>query len=288
MEKLKIKRKMETWKKINEHSTRFLSYYVSDEGRVKSVTLDGVETILKPQKQSSGYLQVKLCVNGNVTACLVHRLVGLHFLELPKGTKAEEMVVHHRDSNRENNRLSNLAWATQMENINTPECIAKMALSKSQKILARNIETGELVNFDSMQDASDILGVYHETITKVMAENAKVFKDDMPVSAYFDFDNLHKWYSSEVYITDIAGGKWALYRVERVFNEEGEVTYTSPHAKRTSKKNRRILAEREKEQKAFEKEVEETGFYTPKLPRDQYGNIVGGKVLPTPFKEEED
>lgn len=278
---------METWKKINDYSTRFLSYYVSDEGRVKSVTLDGVETTLKPQTQSSGYLQVKLCVNGNATAFLVHRLVGLHFLNLPKGKNAEEMVVHHKDGNTKNNRVSNLEWLSQMENVNTPECIAKMALSKSQKIFARNIETGEQVHFDSMQDATAILGIYHETITKVMAENEKIFVDDMPVMAYFDFENLHKYYSPEAYITDIAGAKWALYRVERVYNEEGEVIYTSPHAKRESKKNRRIMAEREKEQKAFEKEVEETGFYTPKLPRDKNGKVIGAKPLPRPFEEED-
>ena len=278
---------METWKKINDYSTRFLSYYVSDEGRVKSVTLDGVEHILKPQTQSSGYLQVKLCVNGNATAFLVHRLVGLHFLNLPKGKNAEEMVVHHKDGNTKNNRVSNLEWLSQMENVNTPECIAKMALSKSQKIFARNIETGEQVHFDSMQDATAILGIYHETITKVMAENEKIFVDDMPVMAYFDFENLHKYYSPEAYITDIAGAKWALYRVERVYNEEGEVIYTSPHAKRESKKNRRIMAEREKEQKAFEKEVEETGFYTPKLPRDKNGKVIGAKPLPRPFEEED-
>lgn len=278
---------METWKKIKDYSTRFLSYYVSDEGRVKSVTLDGVEHILKPQTQSSGYLQVKLSVNGNTTLFLVHRLVGLHFLNLPKGKNAEELVVHHKDGNTKNNRVSNLEWCTQMENVNTPECIAKMALSKSQKIFARNIETGEEVHFDSMQDATAILGIYHETITKVMAENEKIFVDDMPVMAYFDFENLHKYYSPEAYITDIAGAKWALYRVERVYNEEGEVIYTSPHAKRESKKNRRILAEREKEQKAFEKEVEETGFYTPKLPRDKNGKVIGGKPLPRPFEEED-
>lgn len=278
---------METWKKIKDYSTRFLSYYVSDEGRVKSITLDGVEHILKPQTQSSGYLQVKLSVNGNTTLFLVHRLVGLHFLNLPKGKNAEELVVHHKDGNTKNNRVSNLEWCTQMENVNTPECIAKMALSKSQKIFARNIETGEEVHFDSMQDATAILGIYHETITKVMAENEKIFVDDMPVMAYFDFENLHKYYSPEAYITDIAGAKWALYRVERVYNEEGEVIYTSPHAKRESKKNRRILAEREKEQKAFEKEVEETGFYTPKLPRDKNGKVIGGKPLPRPFEEED-
>lgn len=279
---------METWKKVKDYSTRFLSYYVSDEGRVKSVTLDGVEHILKPQTQSSGYLQVKLSVNGNTTLFLVHRLVGLHFLNLPKGKNAEELVVHHKDGNTKNNRVSNLEWCTQMENVNTPECIAKMALSKSQKIFARNIETGEEVHFDSMQDATAILGIYHETITKVMAENEKIFVDDMPVMAYFDFENLHKYYSPEAYITDIAGAKWALYRVERVYNEEGEVIYTSPHAKRESKKKRRILAEREKEQKAFEKEVEETGFYTPKLPRDKNGKVIGGKPLPRPFEEKED
>lgn len=278
---------METWKKIKDYSTRFLSYYVSDEGRVKSVTLDGVEHILKPQTQSSGYLQVKLSVNGNTTLFLVHRLVGLHFLNLPKGKNAEELVVHHKDGNTKNNRVSNLEWCTQMENVNTPECIAKMALSKSQKIFARNIETGEQVHFDSMQDATAILGIYHETITKVMAENEKIFVDDMPVMAYFDFENLHKYYSPEAYITDIAGAKWALYRVERVYNEAGECIYTSPHAKRKSKENRRILAEREKEQKAFEKEVEETGFYTPKLPRDKNGKVIGGKPLPRPFEKED-
>lgn len=279
---------METWKKINEHSTRFLSYYVSDEGRVKSVTLDGVKRILKPQKQSSGYLQVKLSVNGNTTLCLVHRLVGLHFLDLPKGKKAEEMVVHHRDSNRENNRLCNLEWLSQMENVNTPECIAKMALSKSQKIFARNIETGEEVYFDSMQDATATLGIYHETITKVMAENEKIFVDDMPVMAYFDFENLHKYYSPEAYITDLAGVKWALYRVERVYNEAGECTYTSPHKKREMKRNRRILAERENERIALQKEYEEKGYITAKLARDKNGKVIGGKPLPRPFEEKED
>ena len=277
---------METWKKINEHSTRFLSYYVSDEGRVKSVTLDGRETILKPAKQSNGYLQVKLSTNGSVTACLVHRLVGLHFLDLPKGKNAEEMVVHHRDSNRENNIKKNLQWLSQMENVNTPECIAKMALSKSQKILARNIETGEFMDFDSMQDASDILGIYHETITKVMAENEKIFVDDMPVMAYFDFDNLHKYYNPEAYITDIAGAKWALYRVERVYNEEGGCTYTSPHKKREMKRNRRILAEREKELIARQKKYEEKGYISAKLARDQCGKVIDAKPLPRPFEEE--
>ena len=277
---------METWKKINEHSTRFLSYYVSDEGRVKSVTLDGRETILKPAKQSNGYLQVKLSTNGSVTACLVHRLVGLHFLDLPKGKNAEEMVVHHRDSNRENNIKKNLQWLSQMENVNTPECIAKMALSKSQKILARNIETGEFMDFDSMQDASDILGIYHETITKVMAENEKIFVDDMPVMAYFDFDNLHKYYNPEAYITDITGAKWALYRVERVYNEEGGCTYTSPHKKREMKRNRRILAEREKELIARQKKYEEKGYISAKLARDQCGKVIDAKPLPRPFEEE--
>ena len=277
---------METWKKINEHSTRFLSYYVSDEGRVKSVTLDGRETILKPAKQSNGYLQVKLSTNGSVTICLVHRLVGLHFLDLPKGKNAEEMVVHHRDCNRENNQKSNLQWLSQMENVNTPECIAKMALSKSQKVLARNIETGEFVDFDSMQDASDILGIYHETITKVMAENEKIFVDDMPVMAYFDFDNLHKYYNPEAYITDITGAKWALYRVGRVYNEEGGCTYTSPHKKREMKRNRRILAEREKELIALQKEYEEKGYISAKLARDQYGKVIDAKQLPRPFEEE--
>ena len=119
-----------------------------------------------------------------------------------------------------------------------------------------------------------------------MAENEKIFVDDMPVMAYFDFENLHKYYSPEAYITDIAGAKWALYRVERVYNEEGGCTYTSPHKKREMKRNRRILAEREKEQIALQKEYEEKGYISAKLARDQYGKVIDAKPLPRPFEEE--
>lgn len=268
---------MEIWKKIEKYSSPFLSYYVSNEGRVKSVTLDGRETMLKPQKQSSGYLQVGLCKNGVVTLCLVHRLVGLHFLDLPKGKNVEELVVHHKDCNPLNNCTTNLLWCTPNENINTPECIAKMALSKSQKIVARNIETGEILLFDSMQETCETFGVHYETITKVVVRNERILRNKIPFNALFDFSNLHTWYSPETYITNISGEKWALYRVWHAINEDGEIVYTSPSAKRIEKKHRKTFAEHRIEKKNYEKEYKEKGYISARPPKD-------AQVLPLPFE----
>ena len=54
-------------------------YEVSDKGRVKSVGY-GKERILKPGRDSGGYLQVCLCKNGEIKKCLVHRLVAKTFI----------------------------------------------------------------------------------------------------------------------------------------------------------------------------------------------------------------
>lgn len=100
---------MEIWKNIEGYNS---VYQVSNYGRVKSYG-KGLrrEKILKPSKDR--YCRVVLCKKGKIKGFSVHRLVALAFLDNHRGCE----VVNHIDFDRHNNRVENLEWCTQKENI---------------------------------------------------------------------------------------------------------------------------------------------------------------------------
>lgn len=81
-------------------------YAVSDMGRVCSLRRG---TLLTAQTSSRGYVRIKL---GRGRFYLVHRLVCEAFNANPQC----KPQVNHLDGNRQNNRATNLEWATQSEN----------------------------------------------------------------------------------------------------------------------------------------------------------------------------
>ncbi len=103
---------MEIWKEITWTDGR---YYVSSEGRIKSVggkRSKRKPTIMRTGIQNSGYESVKLFYESKHHTWLVHRLVALIFL----GEK-ESMDVNHKNGNKRDNRVSNLEWCTRKENM---------------------------------------------------------------------------------------------------------------------------------------------------------------------------
>jgi len=88
-------------------------YMVSNMGRVKSFYGIG-ERLLTPGANRGGYMYVVLTKDKVRKSRKVHTLVGRAFLPNPEN----KPLVHHRDTNRGNNLLSNLKWATHQENNN--------------------------------------------------------------------------------------------------------------------------------------------------------------------------
>lgn len=89
-------------------------YEVSSLGKVKSLQRRGATTkIIKPRKNSNGYLIVGLHKNGIRKEVAIQRLVAMTFIKNVKG-KPE---VNHIDGNKENNNVSNLEWVTHKENM---------------------------------------------------------------------------------------------------------------------------------------------------------------------------
>ena len=97
----------EEWKWI--HSYEGL-YQISTKGRVKSF-ISGKATLLKTSEHNR-YIRVMLFKDGEPKRGLVHRLVAEAFIPNPEN----KPQVDHIDSNKTNNCVENLRWATGSEN----------------------------------------------------------------------------------------------------------------------------------------------------------------------------
>ena len=150
---------METWKTIAGYEGL---YQVSNLGRVKSLKHEK-ERILKPQKNTHGYLHVNLCKDGQKKVSLVHRLVSEAFIPNPQGFE----TVNHKDEVKTNNTVGNLEWMSLKDNLNYGTHNKRMAEALSKKVQMFDKKTGELLaTFPSLMEAVRVTGIHKSNISE--------------------------------------------------------------------------------------------------------------------------
>lgn len=102
-------------------------YEISIDGEVRNIK---TKKLIKPFL-NKGYLHIRI-KNRNFSA-LLHRLILINFNPIPNSSN---YVINHIDGDRKNNKLSNLEWCTQKQNLYHSKNITKNgAVISRQKIL---------------------------------------------------------------------------------------------------------------------------------------------------------
>lgn len=103
---------MKQWKKIPNYNL----YEASTDGEIKTFNWKnkGIEKIMKPAFDNSGYLRTMLKSDaGKIQTIKVHRIIAQSFIPNPDNKKE----VNHINGIKHDNRVQNLEWATHSENI---------------------------------------------------------------------------------------------------------------------------------------------------------------------------
>ena len=138
-------------------------YQVSNTGKIKSFH-NGKETILKPNKNTHGYMTIKFHYNRVGITKTVHGIVANHFMSKP----TPEHQVNHIDGDKTNNRLDNLEWVTGSENKIHAYKTGLMNVNHLKRAVSQlNRDGEEIARFDSLSEAGKHTGIQWVNIRKV-------------------------------------------------------------------------------------------------------------------------
>lgn len=158
----------EEWRKIVVNGIQYNAYEVSNYGNVREIDTKRKKLWYHPTEKKineAGYEEVYINIKSSRVRgyILVHKLVAEAFIPNPEN----KPIIDHKDTNRSNNCVENLQWATYKENANNP--ITKENIKKS---VQRNFDNRKVLcldnnkTYNSLKDAAEDLGIKNKWLIK--------------------------------------------------------------------------------------------------------------------------
>lgn len=92
----------------------FANYAIDMNGTIYTTKRKGTSGgVVKHWENGRGYQSVRLMINGKPKVFTVHSLLATAFLRNPDKLPS----INHKDGNKQNNKLNNLEWCTNSQNV---------------------------------------------------------------------------------------------------------------------------------------------------------------------------
>lgn len=153
-------------------------YQVSVDGEAKSlerISPQGhllKERIMKPGKNTKGYLIVALSKNGKGKMHQVHRLVAEAFIPNPNNLPE----VRHINEDKTDNRVENLEWCDSKYNNNYGSHTARMRKTSSKPVQIINPDTGRVIGEFPSANIAEKYGFCQKSISACCRGEKKYYR----------------------------------------------------------------------------------------------------------------
>lgn len=142
-------------------------YLVSNHGNIKSISRG---RILSPKNNHDGYLRIQLWKNNKCEFRSIHVIVMEAFSKKP----FTNAVVNHINGLKYDNRLSNLEWLTQKENIGHAWKTGLNQRSRKGKPVYITDLSGHVYSYGNATMTSEVFGCSYSGIARYARENKQV------------------------------------------------------------------------------------------------------------------
>ena len=149
------------WKPIDG----FKGYKISNDGFVYS---EKTNRVLNKINNSSGYYHICLINNGKMQYQLLHRLIAQAFIPNPHN----KPFINHIDGDKKNNKIDNLEWVTNKENIRHAFEIGLMngkPSTRKKQIIQIDKKTNKVIcEYNSQLEASKKLNIHPGSLSQCL------------------------------------------------------------------------------------------------------------------------
>lgn len=194
-----------------EHTIYTGYYYVPNIEHIIITKEGNVINSLTGNKLSAyvdgkGYFRTSIKVGNKPKHFRIHRLLALTFVGRPErhlDKSFDELMVNHKDGDKQNNEIDNLEWCIAKENIIHS---IDTRLRNYTNVLSKNVLTGEIVKYLNLSRCSDQFKISLNNLKNYLLNNKKCGKLTRNWCV-FKFDDDSNW--PELQKSDLKENSWS-------------------------------------------------------------------------------